>query len=732
MDGGDRKRTSEVVKRVPVLLPYPFPGPFDYRVPVELHPAPGDVVLVPLNRREEVGVVWDAPPDAAVPDRKLKPISALLDTPPMRAELRRFIEWVASYTLTPPGEVMAMALRVIGPETVRSAVGWLPAEAAPAVRLTEQRQRVLAVLADGVPQATATLAAAAGVSTGVVRGMADSGLLLATVLPQAAPFVIPDPEHPGATLSEDQLEAATALREAAAVRAFSVTLLDGVTGSGKTEVYLEAIAECLRRGRQALVLLPEIALSSQWLERFSHRFGVAPAVWHSDLTSRTRRTTWRAVAAGRAPVVVGARSALFLPFPDLGLVVIDEEHETAFKQEEGVVYHARDMAVVRARLCEAAAVLVSATPSLETVANVEAGRYRHLNLPSRHGGAIMPEVAAIDMRATPPERGLFLAPPLIAAVRDTLARGEQAMLFLNRRGYAPLTLCRHCGHRMACPNCTAWLVEHRARRLLQCHHCGHAVPIPVECPACGATNSLTPVGPGVERITEEAAVLFPAARRLVMASDTMPGPEAAAAASRSIAAREVDLIIGTQIVAKGWHFPHLTLVGVVDADLGLAGGDLRAAERTVQLLHQVAGRAGRAEAPGRVLLQTFAPEHPVMQALVAGDLATFMAREAAQRRPGHWPPFGRLAALIVSAEQVAVADGVARDLGRAAPHGDGITVLGPAPAPLAILRGRHRRRLLLKTRRDVAVQPILRDWLAKVKVPHGARVEIDVDPISFL
>jgi primosomal protein N' (replication factor Y) len=363
---------------------------------------------------------------------------------------------------------------------------------------------------------------------------------------------------------------------------------------------------------------------------------------------------------------------------------------------------------------------------------VEAGRYRHLNLPSRHGGAIMPEVAAIDMRATPPERGLFLAPPLIAAVRDTLARGEQAMLFLNRRGYAPLTLCRHCGHRMACPNCTAWLVEHRARRLLQCHHCGHAVPIPAECPACGATNSLTPVGPGVERITEEAAVLFPAARRLVMASDTMPGPEAAAAASRSIAAREVDLIIGTQIVAKGWHFPHLTLVGVVDADLGLAGGDLRAAERTVQLLHQVAGRAGRAEAPGRVLLQTFAPEHPVMQALVAGDLATFMAREAAQRRPGHWPPFGRLAALIVSAEQVAVADGVARDLGRAAPHGDGITVLGPAPAPLAILRGRHRRRLLLKTRRDVAVQPILRDWLAKVKVPHGARVEIDVDPISFL
>ena len=431
-------------------------------------------------------------------------------------------------------------------------------------------------------------------------------------------------------------------------------------------------------------------------------------------------------------MVVGARSALFLPFPDLGLVVIDEEHETAFKQEEGVVYHARDMAVVRARFCSAPAVLVSATPSLETLANVEAGRYRRLTLPMRHGGAVLPAVAAVDMRATPPERGRFLAPPLIAAVRDTLARGEQAMLFLNRRGYAPLTLCRHCGHRMQCPNCTAWLVEHRVRRALQCHHCGHTVPIPEECPACGAANSLVPVGPGVERITEEAAALFPDARRLVMASDTLPGPDAAAAAAHAIEAREVDLIIGTQIVAKGWHFPHLTLVGVVDADLGLAGGDLRAAERTVQLLHQVAGRAGRAEAPGRVLLQTFSPEHPVMQALVEGDLAAFMAREAAQRRPGHWPPYGRLAALIVSADSAAVADALARDLGRAAPRGEGMEVLGPAPAPLSVLRGRHRRRLLLKTRRDVAVQPILREWLGKVAVTRGARVEVDVDPVSFL
>ena len=733
MQGSDRKQSYvHEGRRVPVLLAYPFPGPFDYRVPPELDPRPGDVVRVPLNRREEVGVVWDGAADLGVPDRKLKPVIGVIDTPPLRPALRQFIDWVAAYTLAPPGEVMAMALRVVLPAAVRPATGWQRADPLPDVRLTEARRTVLDALAGGAPRGTAELVRAAGVGAGVVRAMADAGLLVATPLPVQRPFALPDPAHPGETLSAAQQAAAETLRRAVAARAFSVTLLDGVTGSGKTEVYLEAVAECLRQGRQALVLLPEIALSSQWLERFERRFGVAPAVWHSDLSSRLRRLTWRAVAEAAAPVVVGARSALFLPFADLGLVVVDEEHETAFKQEEGVVYHARDMAVVRARFCAAPAVLVSATPSLETLTNVEAGRYARLHLPTRHGGAVLPQVAAVDLRATPPERGHFLAPPLIAAVRETLARGEQAMLFLNRRGYAPLTLCRQCGHRMQCPNCTAWLVEHRARRVLQCHHCGHAVPIPDACPACGAANSLSAVGPGVERITEEAAALFPDARRLVMASDTMTGPNAAAEAARAIAAREVELIIGTQIVAKGWHFPHLTLVGVVDADLGLAGGDLRAAERTVQLLHQVAGRAGRAEAPGRVLLQTFSPEHPVMQALVEGDLAMFMAREAAQRRPGHWPPYGRLAALIVSADSAAVADALARDLGRAAPRGEGVEVLGPAPAPLSILRGRHRRRLLLKTFRSVAVQPILREWLAKVPVPRGARVEVDVDPVSFL
>ena len=718
--------------RVSVVFPLPLSAAYDYVLPAHFTAAPGHFVEVPLGGRSVLGVVWDGPSDGRIESSRLKPVRAVLPAPPMTASLRRFIDWVAAYTLSPTGAVLRMAMSAPSAlEAPGHRAGWCLGETQ-GQRVTPERARVLAALADGGAMAGDLLAQAAGVSPALLRGMADRGMLVPALLPRAPRFAAPDPCHPGPRLGPDQAAAAERLRAAVAARSFSVTLLRGVTGSGKTEVYHDAIAECLRSGRQALVLLPEIALSAQWLERFAARFGATPALWHSELTPATRRDTWRAVAEGAAPVLVGARSALFLPFPDLGLIIVDEEHESAFKQEEGVVYHARDMAVVRARLAQAACVLVSATPSLESIANAESGRYGVVDLPARHGGAALPAVRALDLRLHPPERGRFLAPPLIEAIKATLARGEQAMLFLNRRGYAPLTLCRSCGHRIQCPNCTAWLVEHRAQRRLACHHCGHAMPTPPHCPSCAADHALVPIGPGVERVQEEAAALFPDARRLVMASDSIPGPAAAAEAARRIEAREVDLIIGTQIVAKGWHFPHLTLVGVVDADLGLAGGDLRAAERTVQLLHQVAGRAGRAEAPGEVLLQTYAPDHPVMQALVANDLAAFLAEEKAQRAPGHWPPFGRLAALIVSSEDPQEAARAARDLGLLAPGGQGITVLGPAPAPLALLRGRHRHRLLLKAERGVAVQPVLREWLARAKLPPAVRVQVDIDPVSFL
>ena len=719
--------------RVSVLLPLPLAGPYDYRADGATALGRGDFVMVPLGRREVVGVVWGEAAGDVV-ESKLRDVIARLDAPPLPAVLCRFVEWVANYTMSPPGAVLRMAMSVPAALEPPRPIPALRLADAPLadLRVTPERRRVLDLLRDGPPRPASELAREAGVGLGVVKSLAAAGALVPVALPPPGAFDLPDFDHAGPTLSPPQSAAAAQLAHKVEAAAFSVTALDGVTGAGKTEVYFEAIAAALRKGRQALVLLPEIALGAQWLDRFTARFGVRPAQWHSDLTAAERRVAWRAIARGEARVVVGARSALFLPYPDLGVIVVDEEHDAAYKQEDGVIYQARDMAVVRARLTDIPVVLVSATPSLETVQNVAGGRYGALHLPDRHGGALLPAVAAIDLRADRPPRQSWLSPTLRQALSETLAAGEQALLFLNRRGYAPLTLCRACGHRLQCPRCTAWLVEHRLIGKLQCHHCGFQVPFPSACPSCKAEGMLAACGPGVERLTEEVTALLPAARTAVMTSDTIAGPLAAAELIRRVQDHAVDLLIGTQMIAKGHHFPMLTLVGVVDADLGLHGGDLRAAERTYQLLHQVAGRAGRADRPGRVLLQTVEPKHPVMQALVAGDRDRFLASEAEDRRAVGMPPFGRLAALILSGSDAEAVDAASRGLARTAPHGEGIEVLGPAPAPLSILRGRHRRRFLLKCRRDIAPQPLLRRWLAQVKLPGSVRLQIDIDPYSFL
>ncbi len=733
--------------RVAVLLPLPLERPYDYLAPPDLVLAPGAVVRVPLGGREAIGVVWDREPGGRrVPAAKLKTVLARFDVPPLSGDQRRFIDWVANYTMAPRGAVLRMALSVPAAlDPPRPQIGYRMPEAratgdggpGPAIRLTPARQRVLAEAKDAAPRTLSGLARAAAVSPSVVRGLHAAGLLEETEIGAPPPFARPDHARAGPRLSPEQAAAAAELRVRVAAGAYTSILLDGVTGSGKTEVYFEAIAQALERGRQALVLLPEIALSAQWLERFAARFGSAPALWHSDLTAAQRRATWRAAALGQARVVVGARSALFLPLRELGVIVVDEEHDPAFKQEDGVIYHARDIAVVRAHLLGIPIILASATPSLETMVNVETGRYAKVHLPDRHGGAAMPSVELVDLRRDRPVKlpGLgqsWLSERLRGAMTATFEAGEQAMLFLNRRGYAPLTLCRACGHRLQCPNCTAWLVEHRLAGKLQCHHCGHLAALPQSCPSCGAEGTLAACGPGVERLAEEISILFPKARSAVMASDTLTGPGAAAHLIQAVQAREIDLLIGTQIVAKGHHFPHLTLVGVVDADLGLYGGDLRAAERTFQLLHQVAGRAGRAERPGRVLLQTAEPGHPVMQALAAGGRDEFLRVETEVRASHGLPPFGRMAAFIVSCPDSAPLDRFCRALAGAAPRAEGVVVLGPAPAPLAMLRGRHRRRFLLKTRRDIPPQGVIKMWLEGLKIPPKVRLQIDINPYSFL
>src|SRR5262245_11865253 len=670
---------------VDVLVPVALDQAYSYRVPEDMALEPGDIVSVPLGPRAATAVVWaeNASPNPRL-DNRLKEIDSKLDVPPLRPELRRFVDWVSTYTLSPRGMVLRMGLRMgehLGP--ARERVG-VRLAGPPPKRRTPARNRVLALLADGLARGKGEAAEEAGVSPGVIDGLVDEGTLETLVLPPEPVARAPDPDYMQAEFTPAQRTAADSLRATIAEGGFSATLIDGVTGSGKTQVYFEAIAETIRRGRQALVLMPEIALTAQFLDRFAERFGTRPAEWHSQLSPRLRARTWAAVTSGEASVIAGARSALFLPYADLGLIVLDEEHDGAYKQEDGVRYHARDMAVVRASVGKFPIVLASATPSVETEVNARRGRYRRLHLPERFGGAHLPAIEAIDLRREGPPRGRFIAPRLAEAVKIAIERGEQALLYLNRRGYAPLTLCRQCGFRLACQNCDAWLVEHRFRRRLACHHCGVSMPQPEKCPKCEAAGSFVACGPGVERLEEEVAALFPDKRVLVLSSDLVVTVERMREEFAEIEKGHVDIVIGTQLVAKGHHFPKLNLVGIVDADLGLSNGDPRAAERTFQLLHQVVGRAGREEGHGIGYLQTHQPEHPVMRALIAADRDAFYASEIELREATHYPPFGRLASLVVSGKDKHATEAYARRLAGTAPRADEVRVLGPAEAPLAL------------------------------------------------
>lgn len=726
------EQAPERGKRAQVLVPYPLSRAYDYILPDGTAAEAGDYVRVPLGKRETPGVVWttDAA-DETVPAAKLKSIRKKFDFPPMPQAHRQFLEWVARYTMSDLGSVLKMSLSA--PDALE------PPKPVNAFTLTDRipeklpaaRKRIAELLKDGVPRRAADIAREAGCSAALIRSMAAAGQLETIPMQPPAPCRMAEVSPNPLSFSPDQQAAADALVKLAGAGKFSAALLDGVTGAGKTEVYFEAVAEALRQGRQALILLPEISLSAQFLERFERRFGVAPALWHSEVSTAQRRITWTGVAQGQTRVVVGARSALMLPFQDLGLVIVDEEHDASYKQEEGVMYNARDMAVVRARLGGFLALLVSATPSLETMVNVRQEKYHYLNLPARHAGAKLPDTKVIDLKADRPERQSFLSPPLRAALQETFAAGEQSLLFLNRRGYAPLTLCRTCGFRFQCPSCSAWLVEHKRFSRMQCHHCGFMQKTPGHCPECEEKDSFAACGPGVERIQEEVNAFMPEARTFILASDVVTSPGMISNAVRDIEAHKYDVIIGTQIIAKGHHFPSLTLVGVVDADLGLAGGDLRAGERTFQLLHQVSGRAGRAEKPGRVFIQTFMPEQNVIKALAKNDRDDFLSVESAEREKAGMPPFGRLAALILSGPDSDTLDVFCRDLARKAPRYDDIRVLGPAPAPMAFLRGRHRRRFLVKSDKNIALQKYLDEWLSPVKTPSAIQLKIDIDPQSF-
>ena len=721
-----------IKQTVSVLLPIPTDGPYSYGVPEGMQLSPGDYVQVPLGNREVAAVVWEKS-DEQVDPKKLRDVISKFECPPLNEKMRRLVDWVANYTVSPPGMVLKMVLRVpaaLEPEPPAQGLSFT--QALPD-RMTSARRQVMEFSNHGLAWTKSGLAHAAGVTPSVVDGLQKLGVLKTVLLPPRPLLPEPDTKHGSIELTPTQRANADALSELVKTQEPGTVLLEGLTGSGKTEVYFEALATCFEMGKQALVLLPEIALTTSFLDRFEKRFGARPAEWHSELPPKTREKTWRQVATGELKVIAGARSALFLPFTDLGLIIVDEEHDLAYKQEDRVFYNARDMAVVRGQTGGFPVVLCSATPSIESRVNAQLERYSHLRLESRYGEAVLPDIEVVDMRKDAPTRGKFISPVITSEIEKTIGRGEQALLFLNRRGYAPLTLCRVCGHRFECKNCSAWLVEHRFRKILQCHHCGESQTTPEACPECGTLDHLVACGPGVERLGEEIVELFPDARTIVLSSDMVGGTKRMRLELDAIAKGEADIIIGTQLVAKGHNFPLMTMVGVIDADLGLSNGDPRAAERTFQLLHQVTGRAGRAGGKSLGLLQSYQPEHPVISAISAANPEAFYDREIQARQNASLPPFGRLVAIIISGQDRHQTENYARTLRHAAPVSGEIRILGPAEAPLALVRGRYRFRILVHASRSFALQNWLRDWFKKAPKPRGnIRVQTDVDPQSFI
>ncbi len=728
-------KAGDVVK---VLIPNVVNAGYDYRLtgPATL----GQFVACRVMNRPYIGVVWGFG-DSGLPAEKIKDVSAVYDARLAITDLQ-WIAKMSGWTLMTPGAVLRLIVNVpdaFSPPKMEQLYGLNITDA---VRMTASRQAVADAFAsnDNEPMSATDVQNIARVSPSVVRTMISSGILVPKEQ-RARPTEYNSPEYHDCgniVLNPEQQSAADVIGAAIDRGGFSVHLLDGITGSGKTQVYFDAAWRAYSRGGSVLLMMPEIALTAQFMHRFAARFGAAPVVWHSNLTAARRREIWRGVLRGEIRMVVGTRSALFLPWQNLGLIVVDEEHDTSYKQEDMGNYHARDMAVLRGKIAGFPVVLASATPSAETLQNVASGKYQVLRLTSRVGGAQLPKIETIDLRENRPEpyqvsdvlNNGFLSVPLCNAISDTIAAHRQVMLFINRRGFAPIVQCKKCGWVAGCPDCSVGMTYHRAVGKLLCHMCGRTAPMPTKCPDCGGDVSMR--GAGLEKIAEEVSVRFPSARVALVSSDTISTRQSLERIVAKMESGEIDIVIGTQILAKGHHFPNLTLVGVVDADMGLFGTDFRAAEHTFQQLFQVAGRAGRGEFPGRVLLQTYQPQHPVLCAICAGDRDAFMAADMASRQSAKMPPFGQLIAVIVECQREDTLKKYCAGLAAAAPRAPGVKIMGPIAAGVYQIRNWYRMRFLVMGGPTTLLQPVVAHWLRAIKQPANMRVKVDVNPQNFM
>lgn len=714
-----------------IQLAMPFNEGFDYAVPNGIILKLGDFVEVPLGGQNKIGIVWgfDTPKTNI---EKIKPIKSKLNISPLSAELMNFIEWVAKYLVVYRGNILSQVLRpyealLNGPYINKITLGDKFDE-----KLTPQRKTIIEFLkGKNASYTRKELSDETKVSMATIGAMIKNSMLIETKVEVDLPFESPNLLGNTAQLNSQQEAAKNAIIEA---KGFAPFLLDGVTGSGKTEVYLEAIAQILEQDKnsQILILLPEIALTQAVIARIEERFKAKPIEWHNEISMPNKRRAWRQINNGNAKIIIGARSALFLPFKNLQAIIVDEEHDTSYKQDDGLRYQARDLAVVRAKFANAKIILASATPSLETRNNANTNKYRHLLLTNRFGSAALPNIELVNLKDFPPPKDKWLSPLMIEAIADSLSRKEQALLFLNRRGFAPVVLCKKCGHRFMSPNSSSWLVEHKYSNRLVCHLTGYSIPKPINCPECNGYDSLTSIGPGVERIALEAKEIFPNAKIEVFSSDIAQNPKSVRELIERMENGEIDILVGTQIVAKGHNFPLLTFVGIVDGDLGLKGGDPRAGERTYQLLTQVAGRAGRTGLKSKAMIQTFYPENDAFQALLNNDREGFLNIETQMRSMAGLPPFGRLACLHIMAKNETALNEAKEIVNNALINAEGIEIWGPAPPPIALVRGWHRLRYLVRAEKNVDLSAFILAWRKRIKLPPSIRLIIDIEPYSFL
>lgn len=728
---------------VKVLIPNVANAGYDYRLtaPADL----GTFVRVNVMRRPYIGVVYGIGDSGLAPEK----IRDTTDVFPQRMSVHdlQWIQKMSEWTLMTPGAVLRLIINVpdaFAPPRTEQLYGY---NFESNLRMTDARQSVADAFAsnDNEPMSVSDIQNIAHVSASVIKTMIDRGVLIPrdTRTRDTNDFDYKYQDMGTVQLNAEQSAAAAEIAAAIDNGGYSAFVLDGITGSGKTQVYFDAAWRAYSHGKSVLLMMPEIALTAQFISRYTQRFGAPPVVWHSNLTAARRRAIWRGVLTGKIRMVVGTRSALFLPWQDLGLIVVDEEHDTSYKQEDMGNYHARDMAVLRAKISGFPIVLTSATPSAETLQNVADGKYRCLKLTARFGGATVPTIETIDMRANrplpynlpsdddaaAPQNG-YLSPNLCNAIQETLNAGRQTMLFINRRGFAPIVQCKKCGWVAQCPDCSVGMTYHKHMGKLLCHMCGRMAPMPTKCPNCGDNVSCR--GAGLEKIQEEVSIKFPSARTALVSSDTIISRQALERIVHKMENGETDIVIGTQILAKGHHFPNLTLVGVVDADMGLFGTDFRAAEHTFQQLFQVAGRAGRGDAPGRVLLQTYQPENPVLTAICNGDRDAFMASDMAARRAAKMPPYGQLIAVIIESQRETVLKKFCADLSAAAPTAAGVKIMGPIAAQIYQVRNWYRMRFLVAGDARAMLQPLVRHWIDKVRTPSNVRVKLDVNPQNFM